>query len=285
MNKLKLYGFLIFVVGIVLLLTSPFWVWQVKGKKDLDLMIVDKTVPDESYREHQGLMWLLNQQKYRKSDGGAYQEDKDYVGYDPKAEKGSSVPESAEGYDAVYITDTYGVYEEDLDTENVSGARSSKVYGGLEEKEIDSLKSMALNEGKTIIAEFNSMADPTDEKVRRKFYSLFNLEWSGWIGRYFPDMTSEEVPEWVRNNYKEQYGKGYAFKGGGFVLVDRSDRLMILNGDDITDKGAIFSTTKKGEEEFGEDLSVAYSYWFDIVEAINPDEVLRRVFPVPYRQG
>ncbi len=53
---------------------------------------------------------------------------------------------------------------------------------------------MALNEGKTIIAEFNSMADPTDEKARRKFYSLFNLEWFGVIGRYFPDMTSEEVP-------------------------------------------------------------------------------------------
>lgn len=274
MNKFKRYGFLIFIIGIVLLLTSPFWVWQLKGKKDLDLMIVDKTVPDESYREHKGLMWLLNQQKYRKSDGGIYQENQDYVGYDPKEEKGSSVPESAEGYDAVYITDTYGVYEEDLDRENVSGSRSSKVYGGLEEEEIDSLKSMALNEGKTIIAEFNSMADPTDEKARRKFYSLFNLEWSGWIGRYFPDMTSEEVPEWVRSNYKEQYGKDYVFKGGGFVLVDRSDRLMILNGDDITDKGAIFSTTKKGEEEFGEDMSVAYSYWFDIVEAINPDEVL-----------
>ncbi|MHC8523207.1 hypothetical protein ACPJHQ_21180 [Rossellomorea sp. H39__3] len=60
-------------------------------------------------------------------------------------------------------------------------------------------------------------------------------------------MTSEEVPEWVRSNYKEQYGKDYAFKGGGFVLVDRSDRLMILNGDDITDKGAIFSTTKRGK--------------------------------------
>ena len=29
---------------------------------------------------------------------------------------------------------------------------------------------------------------------------------------------------------------------------------MILNGDDITDKGAIFSTTKKGEGEFGEDM-------------------------------
>ncbi|WP_317951213.1 hypothetical protein, partial [Rossellomorea marisflavi] len=69
MNNLKRYGFLIFILGIVLLLTSPFWVWQVKGKKDLDLMIVDKTVPDESYREHKGLMWLLNQQKYTQSDG------------------------------------------------------------------------------------------------------------------------------------------------------------------------------------------------------------------------
>lgn len=164
----------------------PFWVWQVKGKKDLDLTIVDKTVPDESYREHKGLMWLLNQQKYRQSDGSSYREDTDYIGYDPKEGKPTSVPESAEGYDAVYITDTYGVYEEDLDTENVSGSRSSKVYGGLEEEEIDSLKTMALNEGKTIIAEFNSMADPTDEKVRRKFYSFSILNGQGGSGVISP---------------------------------------------------------------------------------------------------
>ncbi len=49
---------------------------------------------------------------------------------------------------------------------------------------------------------------------------------------------------------------------------------MILNGDDITDKGAIFSTTKRGKKNSVKTCRLPYSYWFDIVEAINPDEVL-----------
>ncbi|MBW3110926.1 hypothetical protein KYJ26_03670 [Bacillus sp. MCCB 382] len=277
MRKLKSYWFVLFIVGIVLLISAPFWLWQVKGDKDLDLLIIDKTVPDTTYREHKGLMWLLNQQKYVQSNGERYNLKEDYIGFVPKKDQTyniKNIPSSTDQYDAVYIADTYGVYEEEFHNKNVSGKRSTKLYGGLTDQDMDALKDMAVKDGKTLIAEFNSMAQPTEEATRKKFYSLFNLEWSGWIGRYFPELENSEVPQWVRDNYEKQYEAAYNFKGPGYVLVDENDRLVVLDKEDIGDKGVVFSTTPNGEKLIGEKISTPYSYWFDIVEAINPDDVV-----------
>ncbi|MFP3471182.1 hypothetical protein R0J90_14170, partial [Micrococcus sp. SIMBA_144] len=87
MRKLKSYWFVLFIVGIVLLISAPFWLGQVKGDKDLDLLIIDKTVPDTTYREHKGLMWLLNQQKYVQSNGERYNLKEDYIGFVPKKDQ------------------------------------------------------------------------------------------------------------------------------------------------------------------------------------------------------
>ncbi|MCA0150636.1 hypothetical protein LCD52_17900 [Rossellomorea vietnamensis] len=277
MTKLKSYSFLLFIVSIVLLVSAPFWLWQLKKEQKLDVLVIDKTVPDTTYREHKGLMWLLNQQKYVQSNGKRYDLKKDYIGFVPKKDQTfdvKNIPSSTEKYDAVYIADTYGVYEEEFHNKNVSGKRSTKLYGGLTEQDMDALKDMAMKDGKTLIAEFNSMAQPTEEETRRKFYSLFNLEWSGWIGRYFPELENSEVPQWVRDNYEKQYDKTYHFKGPGYVLVDENDRLVVLDKEDIGEKGVVFSTTPRGEELIGEEINTPYSYWFDIVEAINPDEVV-----------
>jgi hypothetical protein len=277
MTKLKLYGFLLFILGIVLVISSPFWLWQLKDNRALDVLIIDKTVPDTSYREHKGLVWLLNQLKFTKYNGNSYEPNEDYIGFVPEADGPSAardLPSSLESYDAVYVADTYGVYEEDLDNENISGERSSKVYGGLTNEDMEALKEMAMKGGKPLIAEFNSMAHPTAEETRQLFYSLFNLEWSGWIGRYFPDLRSSEVPEWVQDNYEKQYGKSFTFTGPGYILTDKNDRLVILDKNDIGKEGVIFSTTSAGEKQFGEKINVPYSYWFDIVEPINEEEVL-----------
>lgn len=277
MTKLKSYLFLLFIISIVLIVSAPFWLWQIKKEQNLDLLIIDKTVPDTTYREHKGLMWLLNQQKYVQSDGKSYDLQEDYIGFVPKDNQTydiKNIPSSYEKYDAVYIADTYGVYEEEFQHKNVSGQRSSKLYGGLTDNDMDALKDMAMNEGKTLIAEFNSMAQPTTEETRKKFYSLFNLEWSGWIGRYFSELQNSEVPQWVRDNYENQYDESYHFTGPGYVLVDENDQLVILDKEDIGKKGVVFSTTEQGEGFIGEEINVPYSYWFDIVEAINPDEVM-----------
>jgi hypothetical protein len=276
MTKLKSYSFLLFILCVFLVVSAPFWLWQLKKEHNLDVLIIDKTVPDTTYREHKGLMWLLNQQKYVQTNGKRYVLKKDYIGFVPKKDQTfnvKNIPSSTDKYDAVYIADTYGVYEEEFHNKNVSGKRSSKLYGGLTDQDMDAFKDMAM-QGKTLIAEFNSMAQPTEEETRKKFYSLFNLEWSGWIGRYFPELENSEVPQWVRDNYEKQYEEAYNFTGPGYVLVDENDRLVVMDKKDTGKKGVVFSTTSQGEDLIGEEISTPYSYWFDIVDAINPDEVV-----------
>lgn len=79
--KFTVTHFLIVMAGLVAVITSPFWLWQLKPSTALDVLIVDKTVPTNTYREHQGLMWVLNQQKYVQSNESKYVPMKDYVGF------------------------------------------------------------------------------------------------------------------------------------------------------------------------------------------------------------
>ena len=265
---------IVYVLFMFLAISSPYWLWKLKPETTLNVLIINKTVPDETYREHAGLVWLLNQQKYVKQDGSRYDVKTDYVGFVPKTKQERPWPTSLQSYDVIYVADTYGVYEHDFTAEKKEGRRSEKVYGGLTEQEVNRLHDAMFEGNKTLIAEFNSFASPTERSVRETFYSLLNVEWTGWIGRYFPKLEDDEVPVWVKENYEKQYDKRYAFTGPGYVLVDEYDRLIILHGEEIGKRGVLFTPTKNGEKELGVSGSIPYSYWFDIVKPLYDDEVL-----------
>ena len=112
MKKWLLIGGIILVMAVT---ASPFLIWQLKKPTDLNMLVIDKTVPDQTFREHQGLMWMLNQAKVRK-DGKPYKISKDYAGFYPKGDKTYSIKSlpKTNSADMIYITDTYGVYKEDL---------------------------------------------------------------------------------------------------------------------------------------------------------------------------
>lgn len=48
------------IIVVLLLIMIPIALWFVSPTKQLNVAIIDKTVKDESYREHLGLTWLLN---------------------------------------------------------------------------------------------------------------------------------------------------------------------------------------------------------------------------------
>ena len=138
-NKPQLFV-LLFVITVLAILSSPFWLWQMKPEKELDILIVDKTVPDKSYREHKGLTWVLNNEKYRKADGENYSAVVDYVGFQHKENNsfiGERLPEQIDDFDVIYLADLYGVYEEEFSGENEAGRKSQQLYGGLQPEEVD----------------------------------------------------------------------------------------------------------------------------------------------------
>ncbi|OIK11500.1 hypothetical protein BIV60_18145 [Bacillus sp. MUM 116] len=267
----------IYVIVFLLIITSPYWLWFIQPAKKLNVLIMDKTVPNPSYREHKGLVWILNNEKYVKNNGKPYSASTDYKGYEP--EKGSRYriipfPKDLSRYDVFYLTDQYGVYQQDFNRQNQYGEKSEKIYGGLTSHDVNQIeKSLITTKGKTLIAEFNTFASPTSDTARAKISNLLNLDWSGWIGRYFADLNSTEVPQWVKKQYAEK-NKKWMFSGQGFVFVNKNNYIVVLDQKELTDNGLLFQVTAEGKSKFKEDLSGKYQYWFDMIQPRNEKEVL-----------
>lgn len=274
-NKPQLFV-LLFVFAVLAILSSPFWLWQMKPEKELDILIVDKTVPDKSYREHKGLTWVLNNEKYKKTDGGNYSAVDDYVGFRHKENDsfiGERLPSQIDDFQVIYLADLYGVYEEEFTGKNEAGRKSKQLYGGLQPEDVDILEKELFQGNKTLISEFNTFGSPTDEAVRKRMTNLLNIRWSGWTGRYFTKLEGSEVPSWIIGQYEAQMGD-WDFKGRGFVFVNEEDYIVVLGKNDLQGDGIDFNLTDQGNKAFSSELDSSYTYWFDIVEPLDEEEVL-----------
>ncbi|WP_232423501.1 MULTISPECIES: hypothetical protein [Bacillus] len=180
----KIYTLCLVLISILVI---PFILWQVQEEKKLSIAIIDKTVTNESFREHLGLTWLLKHLKYTNNDGVPFNAKNDYFGFVPneksKNYKVRALPTNYDKYDVMYIADTYGVYSKDIPRishKQREGSRSDKIYGGLEMEEWEAIESR-LNQNKKslLIAEFNTFASPTSQAVRERVTQYLGLEWSG----------------------------------------------------------------------------------------------------------
>lgn len=276
MKKIGLTSF-----ALLFVLALPAMIWYIQKPEPLDVAIIDKTVPTESYREHHGLTWLLNNSRYTKN-GSAYQEDTDFFGFSPN-EKNKDysirpVPDSLEGSDLIYVADTYGVYEEDLSWNQSTGDAPSLVYGGMDMAEWQTVKNQVVSGDSDLVVEFNSFSSPTDEAVRQDITEFLGVSWTGWSGRYFNELAeaSEEVPAWVISRYEDGRGD-WKFQGSGFVLVnDKEENIVVLSEErnEVGPDGIRLQFSESGQERFGLKGSPAFQYWFDISEALNDDSVV-----------
>ncbi|WP_431028288.1 hypothetical protein [Lysinibacillus sp. LZ02] len=257
----------LFFIGIIIILFfSPRIYWQFKTSYPLDITIIDKTVPVDDYREHLGLFWVLTNEKVTKTDGELYTITKDYFGYDPKYNEPMNEYNVNREVDLIYIADTYGVYTDDLE-EVVDGDRSRKIYGGMEVSEWEAILR-SKGENTTLIAEYNSFATPTEEHPRSLMEETLSVDWSGWSGRYFDDLTSDEVPQWLITNYENQYQREWPFKGAGLAFVHITDKVIVLDQSQLEEK-VLFTLTAEGKEKFPTAHNTDYPYWFDILTPLN----------------
>jgi len=267
---------LIFLLPVISLLALlPVLLWQLEGSETYEVAIVDKTVPKNDYREHAGLWWVLAHEKKVKRDRSPYVLEADYYGYRPDTLTGDEKLVIQGRPDMIYVTDTYGVYQQDLQVEgNQEGERSGLVYGGMKDEEWQAIEQA--HQGDTLlIAEFNSLATPTRKDVRAKMEAHLGATWSGWTGRYFPLLESEEVPVWVRASYEAQSGKPYDLDGPGLVFVHESDTLLILQRDEDEFSNQVwFDMNDEGKKRYPEVNQTPYQYWFDIMEPAADSTVL-----------
>ncbi|WP_342514386.1 hypothetical protein MKY34_06475 [Sporosarcina sp. FSL K6-1522] len=274
--------FYMIFICICLIIAIPIIWWFVGSEKKLNIAIVDKTVPNDTYREHLGITWVLNHLKYMNSKDEEYDSSADYFGFVPNEKEESytinPLPTDYSDFDVIYLADTYGVYDEDLPwiEKDREGSRSNKIYGGLEEEEWSAIIDRLNEEKKSLlVAEYNTFASPTTQGVRESVSDYLGLEWSGWIGRYFdeldPDKNSE-IPQWIVDDFQDSWN----YSGEGFVLVnDTTSKVFVLEKKKhFKDKGIHVVFTEEGNKRFGLTKSPDYQYWFDIVTPKDDTKVL-----------
>ncbi|MEZ5336994.1 MAG: hypothetical protein R3F46_01915 [bacterium] len=182
------------------------------------------------------------------------------------------------GRDLLYLCDNYGVYSADywqFKGQVAHTIHSPQIYGGLEPSELDAIESFVNEGGKTIISEFNTLASPNDEVLRDRLENIFGVDWSYWIGRYFVDFGDEtDVPWWIFDLYKENYGRDWDLSGPGYLLCrdEGTDFFVLTAEEDLAPGGMMFVPRKDYAE-----LDVmqgcqpsTFTYWFDVV-TVRPD--------------
>ncbi|MCX7026491.1 MAG: hypothetical protein NT061_03165 [Spirochaetes bacterium] len=254
--------------AFALLLLTPTLIWQFSPYWELNVWAIDKTVPYPDYREHAGFFWILKNEKISKPGAKhLYDEASDYFGFYPYGKndwRSVALPTSGPRPDLIYITDTYGVYKDDYMQKKLSGELSQKLYGALTAEDIGSIRQN-LGAGNIFIAEFNTAASPTNIRDRKILGNLLGVQWNGWIGKYFEDLSAGgEVPAWVFSLYKGESGKKWAFYGRGYVLISENDQVEVLSmADDVGPGGLAIAFTKPWASKLASKKPVSFRNWFE----------------------
>lgn len=278
-SKVSLGRLLSFFMILIFIPLISFLAWKIYPSKELEIVVIDKTVPVDSYQEHHALFWALEHLKIKNKKGVYYNEATDYFGFFPDKTPsfGTSkdlreltddeILKTASNLDVLYFADTYGVFEDDFTQAN-SEEISKKIYGGLNRGDIKLLRAAAA-QNKTIIAEFNSMASPTPVGIRSEFENLMGLKWTGWIARYFDEMDTvinADIPKWFIRQYVEQHDNSWVPSGPGIVFVHENGSVEALSNElDYFGETPKIRTQRVNQHGFKLPEIVPYPDWFDIV--------------------
>jgi hypothetical protein len=286
-NKRKIIFW--FIVSSILF--SPafmYLTWYFSSFKELRCIIVDKTVYNEKREEHSSFNWILNYEKYCKQGNQLYNKDTDYFGFYPhKDEKFSirdfenmnvfSIDSIVENNDVFYYNDAYGVYSNQWYHHVSLSERSKKIYGGATHVEALLLKK-AHQKNKLILTEFNILASPTNEQVRKDLEQEFKFSWTGWVGRYFNNLDTtinKELPKWLKKNYLNQHNHAWPFKKSGIVLINENDQIEILEMDrHLKHKHLMISTKDVYQTEYDIPEKLKFNFWFDIIENVQDNQII-----------
>jgi hypothetical protein len=82
------FWFVVFLLAVIgAAIAIPWYYWRSAPEINLNIAILDKTVPFTDHREHRGLFWLLGQNKFTddtiRSEGRWYDLEQDYIGFYP----------------------------------------------------------------------------------------------------------------------------------------------------------------------------------------------------------
>ena len=272
------------VLAIIILLAGAYILsWHLFPKSEINMLVVDKTVPQADYREHRAIFWIASHNRFTGQEGEFYQKDKDYLGYHPETgAKETLTKKDLENIALLYLADTYGiydyeegleVYEERLPYEHQD---IELLYGGFEKEETEAIKEFSSRENRVLVGEHNIFGYPTylDPEAAKTLQELFAVNYDGWLARYYDDL--DQTAYWTKELYSRIYGREWDLEGPGMVFVregvpdlDWYTDLVIVEREDFSEP---WPEVQSSDHELlaGAAQAVPYLYWVELLE-VDPE--------------
>jgi hypothetical protein len=258
--------------------------WTFQTHKPLDIILVDKTVPNVELDQHKSFNWILTNERFvKKENKRSYSYKNDYFGFTPKISLRERLMDKrdyrigdlidlASKNDVVYFADTYGVFTNDWYRGSGSFAksrRSRKLYGGLNNADNLLIKEMK-DRNKLVILEYNSFDYPTIQFESNRIQDRLGITFSGWTGKYFStlDTIGEDFPIWMTGMYRKQYNLPWKFKKAGIVVVKDKYIIVLEEGTDLKNPMPHIITDSVYAKKYNLPESVAFDNWFDIIDPL-----------------
>lgn len=285
----KRYKVVFFIAAvIIMIMIIPRLVWVLKPSKPLNILVVNKTVPDRKRIEHRALFRVLVNEKFANSQLRIYNYRKDYYGFFPENFGKSNRKDNRSirlveidslvgSYDIAYFVDTYGVQYSDWEI-NSPPDLPNLIYGGLNQTDYSFLLAMR-KAGKPLILEYNLFAPPTSELIKYKTEELFNIYWSGWKGKYFGSLVAGkkggDVPAWMVNDWELQNESDWPFSKPGIILINSTGKLVVLEKDTHLDvEIPLIDASVIHHPWLDPEKLLYFTSWFDITFSRDSNEIL-----------
>ena len=273
----------IIILVLILAIISLKVIWGVKTKKQVKLLLLDKTVLNYNYEEHKSFSWILKYNKYYKEDSKPYCYKTDYFGFVPKKpEKNrnydinririTDIDNLAIDYDILYVIDARGVYFNEWYKGLHSKNNASLIYGGVSQNDYLLIKKF-FEESKPTICEYQLFESPTSGLYRRKTEEVLDVYWTGWTGKYYKSLAESkhtEIPGWLINEYKNRNGGKWPFTKDGIILMkDREDFIVLESGTHLNTNTPILKTSDDFANTYSLPIETEFINWFEIVASGN----------------
>jgi len=273
---------LIVIIILVVILALPvinLIRWTFQTKKPLDIIIVDKTVPSLEREKHKSFNWILTNERFVKQvKKTGYRYAKDYYGFKPLRPAKNKKYDRAiysltdildslnKNCEAVYFTDTYGVFFNDWYQGINRSRRSRRLFGGANNSD-NVLVGVLQDSNKLIIMEYNTFDYPTDDLTAYRLQEKIGITWSKWTGSYFSTLDTtldKDFPIWMTAMYRKQYRKPWTYTKPGVVLVRDRYIIVLEEGNELTNAVPYITTDSTYVRKWNMADSIPFYNWFDI---------------------
>jgi len=249
---------------LALLISAPFALRSAQGGIRFEALLYDAAAPESRDHGLSGVLWTLGYLKAKPETGGQPSEGAEKDGWAAadligaaRTEGGPTLAQAPRDPDLLYFG---------------GGGDGASSFTAANAYEI----RRRLANGAVLVVEASFLATAASGSARTELETITGVQLSGWMGRYFRDLSRKElIPAKIVENRERREGP-WNFSGGGLVLAREDGTIVILR--DLEEMGANnVSVSSEVDSAAGWSMPkgrIRFEDWFAIAE---PEPGIRRI--------